>query len=124
MPSRPKSGSCGRARPQILKLFSRLPITKARRSAKITNSIKTTRSCSSCFRVFVIIRLRKSAATLMIAHETLGRHVKSSPSAHPPYYAGHAVDSDLRTIRDAAGGVGHAEHHRHTAFARERREMR
>src|SRR6516162_10157451 len=43
---------------------------------------------------------------------------------YPPHDAGDAVDRDLRAVRDAAGGVEHAEHHGDAALARERGEMR
>src|SRR5882724_2946557 len=48
----------------------------------------------------------------------------SWPSAQPPHGAGDAVDRDLRSVRDAARRVEHAEHHRDAALARERGEVR
>ena len=64
---------------------------------------------------------RRSIALLATGWVT---KMRRSASADPPHDAGDAVDRDLRAVRDAAGGVEHAEHHRDAALARERGEMR
>src|SRR4029453_4686267 len=55
--------------------------------------------------------------------DTTSGAVQYSRSAHPADDPGDAVDRHLRPVRNAAGRIGHAEHHRDAAFARQRREV-